>query len=77
MATERGDKSRREEFRQVARLPVDGIRSDARGEVNNHVELETRCLQLYTGNLQVTFLAPPLPSYVFGASPAKLRFENL
>ena len=32
MATERGDKSRREEFRQVARLPVDGIRSDARGD---------------------------------------------
>jgi hypothetical protein len=26
-------KSRREEFRQVARLPADGIRSDARGEV--------------------------------------------
>ena len=23
---------------------------------------------------QVTFLAPPLPSYVFGASPVKLRF---
>ena len=33
-------KSRREEFRQVARLPADGIR--------NHVEVETSCLHFYT-----------------------------
>ena len=42
---------RREEFRQVARLPADGIRSDARGEVNNHVEVGTACPHCYTGGI--------------------------